>query len=47
MKLEDFAYSIVQLVFSELEHKHHFVVPAHIQKAVADEIQNNLNTLVE
>jgi hypothetical protein len=46
MKLEDLAYAIVKKVFHELEHAHHFVVPAPIQQAVVDQVRKNLNSLV-
>jgi hypothetical protein len=47
MKLEDLAYSIAQKVFWELEHTHHFVVPADIQKDVLAKVRQQLNALIK
>lgn len=47
MKLEDLAYAIVQKVFWELEHTHHFVVPAPVQKDVLAKIRGQLGSLVK
>ena len=47
MKLEDLAYAIAQYVFSELEHTHHFVVPEKTRKAVAEKVQENLDSLMK
>lgn len=47
MKLEDLAYAIAQKVFWELEHTHHFVVPAPIQKDVLAKVQQQLNSLIK
>jgi hypothetical protein len=47
MKLDDLAFAIVQKVFSELEHAHHFVVPDHVQKAVIQKIKQELNALIK
>lgn len=46
MKLEDLAYAIVQKVFKELEHTHHYVVPENIREAVVDKIKSELNSLI-
>ena len=42
MKLENLAYAIAERVFSELEHKHHFMVPEKIRKEVAESVQKKL-----
>lgn len=47
MKLPDLAYAIVQKVFHELEHTHHFVVPEQIQKDVVKKVQEDLGTLIK
>lgn len=47
MKLEDFAYRIVQQVFWELEHSHHFVVPEAIRKRIAEKIRSELDNLID
>lgn len=47
MKLEDLAYAIAQKVFSELEHKHHFVVPDQIRKKVIEKVREDLGSLIE
>jgi len=47
MKLEDMAYAIMQKVFSELEHTHHFIVPEKTQKAVIEKIRAELGSLIK
>lgn len=46
MKLEDFVYSVVQKVFWELEHIHHFVIPESVRKQVIEKIRAELDTLI-
>jgi hypothetical protein len=46
MKLEDFAYAVVQKVFWELEHTHHFVVPEPERKAILAKVGEQLSTLI-
>lgn len=46
MKLEDLAFAIVQRVFHELEHAHHFAVPEPMRKAVIEKIRKDLDSLV-
>ena len=47
MKLEDLAYAIAQKVFHELEHRHHFVVPEAIRKAVLQAVREQLHSLIK
>ncbi|MBN1268884.1 MAG: hypothetical protein JXB04_04800 [Kiritimatiellae bacterium] len=47
MKLEDLAYAIVEVVFRELRHTHHFTVPEAVQKAVLQKIKSELSTLIK
>ncbi len=47
MKLEDFVYNIVQKVFWELEHTHHFVIPEHIRKNVIEKLRAETDTLIK
>jgi hypothetical protein len=47
MKLEDFVYSIVQRVFWELEHGHHFVIPEAVRKKVLEKIRSDLDNLIK
>ncbi len=46
MKLEDLAYTIVQKVFWELEHTHHYAVPEPVEKAVIQKIRQELSSLI-
>lgn len=46
MKLEDFAFAIVQYVFTEMERTHHFAVPELVRKAVTEKVKADLDTLV-
>lgn len=47
MKLEDLAYAIVQKVFWELEHTHHFNVPEAIRKAILATVRAQLGSLIK
>ena len=46
MKLEKLVYAVVQRVFAELEHAHHFVVPEDTKKAVIESVQQDLDSLI-
>ena len=46
MKLEDLSYAVIQKVFWELEHSHHFVVPQEVQKEVIKSVTENLDELI-
>lgn len=46
MKIEDFAYAVVQKVFWELEHHHHFNVPEPIRKKIQESIRGQINDLI-
>lgn len=47
MKLEDLAFAIAQKIFWELEHRHHFVVPDAIQKAVIAKVREDMGELIK
>lgn len=47
MKLEDMAFAVVQRVFGELEHAHHFVVPEAVRRAVAEAVRKDLGRLIK
>lgn len=46
MKLEDFVYAVLQRAFSDLEHRHHFVVPEPMQKAVIAKVQSEISEII-
>ena len=47
MKLEDLAHAIMQKIFWELEHTHHFAVPESIRKAIMATVRKDLGSLIK